>query len=510
MSDFVDNNKRIAKNTLFLYFRMILIVIINLFAVRIILDVLGVEEYGIYNIVAGVVVLFSFLGGSLSSGAQRFLAYEIGRKDYEKLSRVFSMTIVVFLCIALLLLILLETVGLWFLNYKMNIPAERMYAANCVFQFSVFTLLMNVMTIPYNAAIIAWERMALFAYISIVEAMSKLICVLVLLFVAFDKLILYSAMIFFISIMLLIVYRQYSRGELRGCQFVWNWNPSLCKSLLSYAGWNMIGAIAMVSRNQGVNIVLNLFFNPVVNAAHTIGQQINGVISQFITNIYMATRPQVTKSYAEGNQNEMWRLVFSSGKFAYFLLFLLCLPVLLEIDLILKIWLGEVPEYTSTIVRYLLIALLMETSVNQIIAVFQAANKLRRYQTTSSFILLLNGPLAYLCLKQVPYVYAPYIISVTLSFVYMIVLMCVAYKEIDLDIKGYSKDVLFKILRVSVLSSILPLLFSSHFPDSYLKLLLIGFISVLSVLVTVWYYGLSMVERGYVKRIVKNIYHKHE
>lgn len=255
----MNNNKTIAKNTLYLYFRMIVIIAINLFAVRIILKVLGIEDYGIYNVVGGIVTLFSFLSSSLSSGAQRFFAYEIGHEDYNQLQKVFSMTVMVYCGMAFMILVLLETVGVWFLNNRMNIPFHRLSAANWVFQFSVLTFILNIIMIPYNAAIIAWERMAFFAYLSIVEAVSKLLCVVSLIYIVGDKLVIYAAIVFIITCILFCIYRLYCIRNLRGCKIVWHYNPVLCKSLLGYSGWNMIGSIALILRNQGVNIVLNLF-----------------------------------------------------------------------------------------------------------------------------------------------------------------------------------------------------------------------------------------------------------
>lgn len=505
----VDTNSRIAKNTLFLYFRMMIIIAINLFAVRIILQVLGVEDYGIYNVVGGIVTLFSFLSSSLASGAQRFIAYGIGCKDGQYLVEIFSMTMFVYWGIAIVIFLLLETIGLWFLNNKMNIPSDRMVAVNWVFQMSIVSFLINIVLIPYNAVIIAWEKMSFFAYISIVEAVSKLIAVICLLYVAGDKLILYSLVILLNTIVLYIIYREYCKKKLDYCELIWKWDPSLCKSLLTYSGWNIIGVIALILRNQGVNILLNLFFNPIVNAAHTIGQQINSVISQFINNIYLATRPQITKQYAAGEKNAMWKLVYSSSKFSYFLLYLLCLPVFLEIDTILKLWLGMVPEYTSMIVRFLLIVLLIETSVNQLIAVFQAANKLRKYQSYSSVILLLNIPLAYIFLKFTSDVFVPYLISAILSLFYVSVLLYTAYSEIKLDIKCYVSDVLIKIVKISLLSPIIPCLICCNVPESFLRVLYTFLTSALSVVVVTWLGGLSLTERTYIKQFIHNkIVHK--
>ncbi|WP_195439169.1 MATE family efflux transporter [Parabacteroides goldsteinii] len=492
------NNKRIAQNTLFLYFRMILILAINLLTVRVILKVLGLEDYGIYNVIGGVVTLFSFLSGSLSSGTQRFLAYEIGRKDYEKLKKVFSIIVVIYISIAVIVLLLLEIIGYYFLNYKMNIPSERMIAANWVFQFSVITFLVNLLVIPYNAAIVAWEKMSFFAYVSIFEAISKLLCVFILLYTPYDRLILYSVSISLIAFSLFFIYYFYCRYKLIGCTFIKFYDSALCKEILIYSSWNMIGVIAQILRNQGVNIILNLFFSPIINAAHTIGQQVNGVVSQVINNVYISTRPQITKYYADKNKQEMWKLVFGSSKLAYYLLLLLCLPIFWGIDFLLSIWLDEVPPYTSMILRFLLLILLIETSVNQIMAVSQAANKLRRFQSYSSAILLLNVPISYLCLSFVSCVYIPYIVSIILSIIYVISLLLIARIEINLDIKYYIREIMRKMFLVSLISMTFPSVFYFYYPDSYLKTLLTMIISILSVLFTVWFVGLSLIEREYV------------
>lgn len=499
----MNNNKTIAKNTLYLYFRMMVIIAINLFAVRIILKVLGIEDYGIYNVVGGIVTLFSFLGSSLSSGAQRFFAYEIGQEDYNLLQKVFSMTVMVYCGMAFMIFVLLETVGVWFLNNRMNIPFHRLSAANWVFQFSVLTFILNIIMIPYNAAIIAWERMAFFAYLSIVEAVSKLLCVVSLIYIVGDKLVIYAAIVLIITCILFCIYRLYCIRNLRGCEIVWHYNPVLCKSLLGYSGWNMIGSIALILRNQGVNIVLNLFFTPIVNAAHTIGQQINGIISQFISNIYMSTRPQITKYYAVGQKEKMWSLVFSSSKFSYYLLLFLCLPLFLEIEILLRLWLGEVPEYTSVIVRLLLIVLLIETTVNQIVSVFQAANKIRKFQSRSSLVLLLNIPISYVFLKYTSFVMVPYIVSVALSCVYVVSLLWIAYLEVGLNIKKYISDILFKVLLVSFLSAIIPFLFCQYVHCSLIRFLYTCVLSLLSTSLVIWSVGLTHMEKEYIRRFFR-------
>ena len=303
----------------------------------------------------------------------------------------------------------------------MNIPADRLYAANWVLQLSILAFLINLVSIPYNAAVIAHERMSLYAYISILECGLKLIATIALQYVLLDKLILYAVFICMITVSVRIIYQLYCRKHFEECRhYRFSGQTYMGKDLLAYSGWNMIGAVALISRQQGINIVINLFFGPLLNAAHSIAQHISGVFTQFVNNIYIASRPQITKSYASGQVGEMWKLVFRSSKLAFFLLMLICVPVLIEMDFVLKWWLHDVPTYTVSIARLMILSILIETLGNQVIGVYQAANKIRRYQLYSSTIILFNVPLSYLLLRITPNnPIIPYIVSVSLSILYV-------------------------------------------------------------------------------------------
>ncbi len=505
MSNTTENNKRIAKNTLLLYVRMFLLIFVQLYTVPIILKTLGVEDYGIYNVVGGVVTMFSFIGGSLASGSQRFIAFEIGRKNKKKLKEVFNTTITIYLVLALIALVLLEIGGYWFLNSRMNIPDNRMYAANWVFQLSIISFIINLISIPYNAVVIAHERMSIYAYVSILECVLKLAAAILLQYILFDHLIMYAILICSVSIIIRIIYQIYCIRNFEECQkYQFTWDSNKGKELLSYSGWNMIGAVALISRQQGLNIVINLFFGPLLNAAHSISQQINGVLTQFINNVYMSTRPQITKLYANNETEEMWSLVFHSSKLAFYLLMILSIPLILELDKILEIWLHNVPPYTVIIGRLMILSILIETLANQIISAYQAANKIKRYQIYSSTIILLNIPISYIFLRFQPTnPIIPYSISILLSILYVISIIWNAHKELKMNINKYIQSILVKIVIVYGITILFAWLSIQPIPSSFFRIIYTCCITLLISFLMIWLIGLDKSEKYFVNNIIK-------
>jgi O-antigen/teichoic acid export membrane protein len=300
-----ENNKRIAKNTLLLYARTLVIMFISLYTSRVILNVLGVGDFGIYNVVGGIVAMFSLINGSLTSATQRFLNFELGKKNTAKLKRIFSVSISIHAILALIVLIFGESIGLWFLNTRMNIALERMTAANWVYQCSLITFCVNLISIPYNATIIAHEKMNVFAYISILDALLQLIIVFLLPWILFDKLIIYAILMLFISVIIRIIYGQYCNKQFQECKFVFCKDKSLYKEMTSFAGWTFIGSSSAVLMRQGVNILINIFHGVTVNAARGIATQVEQAVNSFISNFMMAMNPPITKSYASGEHNYM-------------------------------------------------------------------------------------------------------------------------------------------------------------------------------------------------------------
>ena len=355
MDNKTTNNKRIAKNTLLLYGRMLFSLLVSLYTSRVVLNTLGVEDYGIYNVVGGVVAMMGLLNGAMATSVQRFMNFELGVGNHEKLRQTFSMSMNIYALFALAFVILAETIGVWFLNTHLLIPQERLSAANYVFQFSIFGTVISLMSNPYNAAIVAHERMDIFAYTSIFAVLVKLGIVFLLLVIPFDKLIGYGLFLTCASCLVTLVYYIFCKKHFAECRYSLYWNKSLFKKLFSYFSWNLFGSAAGLIKTEGLNILLNMFFNPVVNAARGIACTINNVLMQFFNNFYTAVQPQIVKYYAQGDTASMLDLVFKSTKYSFFLCLIVSLPVLIEAPYMIHLWLGQVPEYTVIFTRLIVV-----------------------------------------------------------------------------------------------------------------------------------------------------------
>ncbi len=390
----MSSSKTIAKNTLFLYFRMFLVMGVTLYMSRIVLDQLGVSDYGIYSLVGGIVALFGFLNSSMSSATQRYLAYDLGKKDELRLQKTFSATLTIHITIAVIILLVAETVGLWYVNHKVVLPPDRLFAANVVFQFSVLTALVGIIQVPYDSLIIAYEKMNIYAYISIVEVCLKLGLVFLLMIYGGDKLIAYAAMMFGVSVIIRVAYQIYCRRNYRASKFKFEYDKVYYKELISYSGWNLFGGIASVSRGQGINIVLNLFFGTVVNAAYGLTLQVQSAVNQFVTNFQKAVNPQIIKNYSEGNLERMHKLIIQSSKFSFLLMLLLVAPIIYNAQFILELWLKNPPEYTITFVRLSLIGILIDCISYPFQTGIQATGRIKNYLIVVGTIIILTLPLS--------------------------------------------------------------------------------------------------------------------
>ena len=331
MYDIGENNKRIARNTIILYFRTFITMCIALLTSRIVFRALGVDDYGLYNVVGGVVAMFSVITGSLSAAISRFVTFELGRDDKERLKKVFCTSINIQIIIITINLLLVETIGLWFLNYKMNIEANRLIAANWVFQFSIMTFIFNLLSVPYNALIIAHERMSIFAYIGIIESVLRLIVAVLISMSSIDKLVFYSLLLMICGFIIVVIYACYCRSRFQECRYKLIFDKPLFKEMLGFSGWNFIDATSDAFRDHGGNIIINLFFGTSINAARAIAMQVSNAITNFVNNFLTAVRPQITKSYASGNYDYMLQLIYHSSKFSSFiLLFFRCQCMLLH------------------------------------------------------------------------------------------------------------------------------------------------------------------------------------
>ena len=481
------DNRRIARNSFLLYVRMLFLTLVSLYTSRILISSLGVQDYGIYNVVGGIVVIFSFVSGSLSSAVQRFISFEIGKKDFERLKEVFDSSITIFTIIGLLLFILIELFGLYMLNFRLNIPEDRMLAANWVFQFSVLTFFINIISVPYNSAVIAHEKMDVYAYVSIAEFTLKLIAALLLNHISGDNLILYSVLIFLIAIFVRISYKTYCRLHLIECKSVClRVGKATGKAILSYSGWNIIGSLATILKQQGVNLVQNIFFGPVVNTAHAISMQIASALTMFTNNVFLATRPSITKLYACNEMQKMWNLVFSSTRYAL-LLFIIVMPPI-----------------TIGIVKLLLLSISVEISCSQIFAVFQASNKLRTVQIFSSSIILLIVPASYFLLKADNNPLIPYIVWLVCSFLFTIVTLMIAHIEIDLNIKKYFVQALFRPICIAFVVFPCTYWFISVLDTSPIRLIYTFFYTSFLSVILIMLFGLTRNEMKFIIKSIKN------
>ncbi|MBP1675654.1 MAG: polysaccharide biosynthesis protein [Bacteroidetes bacterium] len=503
------NNKRIAKNTLLLYFRMLLLMGVSLYTVRVVLNTLGTVDYGIYSVVGGIVTMFSFLSNTMASASQRFFSYELGRGNYEQLKKTFSMTMTIYAMIALVILILAETVGLWFLNNKMTIPAERMEAANWVYQFSILSFMMTMITIPFNAAIIAHERMNVYAWVSIVEVLLKLLVVYLLVAFSIDKLKLYAILIFGVTTLVTFIYRSYCIRKFNECRFSFYWNKKLFKEILSFSGWNLFGALAGIFNNNGINIVLNMFFGPIVNTARAVAYQVNSSTNQFVQNFMTASRPQITKLFASGEQEQMMKLVFQSSKFSYILLFILSMPVLLETHFIFKVWLNDVPEYVVLFTRLIIIGTLIDSTSYALQTAAQATGKIVTYQAVVGGMMILNLPLAYLLLRLGHAPQSVFYLSIANSAVCLFLRLYMLSKMIHLSVSDFAYRVLLPLFLVTIIAYIAPLTILMNLDMGFSRFFIIlcaGFISSIS---TIFFIGLTKNEKQFALQTVKNFKKKY-
>lgn len=498
-----ENSKRIAKNTLLLYFRMLLLLVISLYTSRVVLRELGVDDYGIYNVVGGIIVILSFLNGAMAAGTQRFMNVEMGRNDLSALKKVFSTSQQIHALVALGMLVISETVGVWFLNNYMNIPDGRMTAANWVYQFSVISAIFGVFTVPYNASIISHERMSAFAYISIVEATLKLLVAFAIIWSPFDKLIFYAVLILLIGIINCAVYAYYCIrhfGECRQMTFVVDKN--MMKQMLSFSGWTVFGNLGYILHTQGIAIVINMFFTVAVNAAQGIANQVNGVITQFANNFLVALNPQVVKSYASGELKQMHALVIRGCKMAFCLMAFFVIPLVLETPTILKVWLGEVPDYAIIFTRLVLIISLVNSFSSLLATSKGATGNIKNYQITLTLIGALHIPFAWVAFKlgcgpeYSMYVYLGIVLTLQVIRVFYV---C---RGIGMNLRIFTREVVVKCVVVLVVSSALPIFLHVLLVPSFFTTVIIGVVSVFSVIVSTLYIALTSSER---KAILKPI-----
>lgn len=491
------NNKRIAKNTLMLYFRMLFTMGISLFTSRVILQSLGVEDYGVYSVVGGIITMFTFINGGMVSATQRFLTFEIGKENLPKLKTVFSTSLQIHALIALIIVLLGETVGLWFLYEKLVIPADRMTAAFWVYQCSIIACIVNIMSVPYNADIIAHEKMSAFAYISVLEVSLKLLIVYALHITPWDKLISYAVLVLNVQLFIRFVYARYCSKHFEESHYHHRFDKPLFKEMFSFAGWSFWGNLANVLYTQGLNMMLNIFFGPIVNAARGIAVQVQSAVYGFVGNFQVALNPQITKNYAMGYLSQMHSLMFCSARFSFFLLYMLALPILLETDYVLTVWLKTPPTEAFVFTKWMIIISLHSTIASPCVIANQATGNVKVYQMVVGGILLMILPISYVVLKSGAPAYSVFIVHFCVEFVAQIARMYMLRKLIDLPMIAYLRHIYIPVIMVVLLSCILPLYVHSQFPEGFVRFFVVGITCVLSVGGTAFIVGLTKNERNF-------------
>lgn len=452
--DEASNTRRIAKNTLFLYLRMLFLLLVGLYTSRVVLDALGETDYGIYNVVGGFVGLFTVVSGTLSAAISRFLTYELGKVEsgasLDRLSRIFTSSIIVQAVLAVVIIAIAEPLGLWFISEKMTIPPERIAQAQWVLQFSLLAFVINMISVPYNSVIIAHEHMGCFALVGIYDGIARLAVAIAIAFSSCDRLILYSALICAVAVSVRIIYGVYCRKRFVECRQKAGFDRKLTKEIFSFAGWNFIGVTASVLRDHGGNILINIFSGPAVNAARAVAFQLNNAVQGFVTNFMTALNPGITKSYAAGQMDYMHRLISKGARFSFMLLLLFALPLFAGTDWLLGLWLKSVPEHSAAFVRLFLLFSLSESLSNPLITAQLATGKIRNYQLIVGGIMLLNLPLSWICLHFGCPPETVIVVAIILSQFCFFARLILLRKMISLQMGKYLKEVYLRSLLTAV------------------------------------------------------------
>lgn len=499
MSNKTDDNfsrtKRIAQNTLFMYFRMLLLLLINLYASRVVLQQLGMEDFGIYGVVAGLVMLFTILSGSLTAAISRFLAYDLGAEDESRLKKSFSSAVCVQLLMAALVVFVAETFGLYYLKNVMVIPVERVDAAFWLYQVSTITFVVNLMNVPLNALIIAYERMSAFAYISIVEASGKLTIAFLLTVSPIDKLVFYGLMLLLIAISILTFYSVFCYRNFSVCRGRLAMDRSIVKEIASFAGWNFIGSASGLLRDYGGNLVINLFCGPIVNAARQISMQINGAVQNFVSNFLFALNPQITKSYAAEDNDYLMKLVFKGSRYCFFLITILGMPLIFCTPEILHLWLGVVPDHSVAFVRLVLILCLCESISGPLVTLMLATGKIRDYQLVVGGLQMLNLPVSYLFMY---YGYPPetvLIVAIVISQLCLAARLYMLNGMVSLPVGRFVSEVYLTSIAVFTVGALVPLCTLSWAPEGFLRILTICSLCLICSALSILFIGCCKSER---------------
>lgn len=488
---------------------MFLIMGVSLYTSRIVLKVLGISDFGIYSLVAGIVSMFGFFNAAMSSATQRYLSFDIGKGDITQLKRTFSAVTTIHIGISVLVLIIAETIGLWYINTKMVFPPERLFAVNAVYQFTILSFIVNIIHVPYNALIIARERMSIYAYVSIFDAILKLAAVFLLSYMGYDKLITYAFLTFCITLTMQLVYRIYCKKYFIESRYKFVYDKKYFKELIGYSGWNLFGNIAAVAKGQGANMILNLFYGTVINAAYGIAMQVQGAVNLFVSNFQVAVNPQIIQQYSQGNFEQSRKLIVYSSKLSFFLMLIIISPILANIDYILETWLEEVPQYTNIFVALCLVNILIDSLSGPLMTGIQATGRIKWYQIITGSLIFCNLPISYLALKYVKDITPDIIfeISILISIISFIIRLYFIKKALSFSIKQFIKGTICKIILVSILSFIYIYIISEYSEvNTLVEFFYHAIIYILGILLIIFSVGINKNERKMLVKLKQSLY----
>lgn len=504
MKDANAANKRIARNSIFMSIRMVIVLCITFYTTRIVLSVLGIEDYGVYNVVCGFVSMFGFLSTSMSNGIQRFFNYELGRNGEEGANQVYNTAILIQILIVIALLILIEGIGMWYLNNKIVIPKDRIYAAKWIFQFAIIGFSFNIIQAPFSAAIMAHEKMDFYALLSILDAILKLGIVFVVPFILGDNLIIYGFLFALINILNFCLSLFYARINFSEIRLKRKFHKDMFFAMLGFSGWNFFGSFAGVMKEHGMNLVLNLFFGPVVNAARGVAQQINGGLQAFVQNISIPIRPQVIQSYAKEDYARCIKLTFCLSKLSCCLIYFFSLPIILEINYILHLWLGNnIPEHTNTFVVIVILITYVNNLNAPVSAIIHASGQMKNYQTTTSFISLLCIPSAYILLKLGCAPEVALLMILLFGAISQFAALRILQGIVSFEFSVYLHQVLKPLMFLVICTFVFPLIPLHFMEESLFRFVLILVISFLSIGLGIYYLALDNSERNLINVLIK-------
>lgn len=486
---------------------MLISMFIGFFTSRILLNQLGVIDFGVYNVVGSIIVLLGFLNSTLSLSTQRFINYELGNNNYQNLQKVYSSSIIIHCALAFIVFILAETVGLWFLNYHMNIPEERMVAANYVYQFSIFSAMLSLTMIPHTATIIAHEHMSQYATIGIIDVMLRFSVACMLYIIQTDKLIVYALAMFLVVLANYLTYYIYCKKKFPECFFIISKDKQLYREMLSFSGWNIFSSISMVLNGQIVSIILNIFFGPIVNAARGISTQVNGAIGGFVQNFQIAVNPRIIQTFAANEIQTFYRLINQSAKFSFFLLLIFVVPVWINIDKILELWLGTVPEHTAEFCRIVFISSLINTFSLPLATAANATGNIKVFQLACGVLEILNIPFSYLLLKLGNPPLTVYFVQLAITISTLFVRLIVLRKLVNLNISLFLIKIVFRCLFVAILSFSTMMIATYINTESLFGLLSSIFVSLCLTALFIMLLGLNREEKAIVINLIKNRLH---